>query len=229
MSKLVIFGAAEIAELAIYYFSKDTNYNVVACTVDDEYLKESSISGIPILPYSEFLKKYSTDEISVHVGLSYTKLNKLREEKYLQVKSDGYTCASYISTKLVNWTEQDHIGDNCFILENQTIQPNVFIGNNVMLWSGNHIGHGTKINDHSYISSHVVISGHCEIGKRCFCGVNSTVKDFTKIGNDCFISMDASVTKDLNDGTVVLGPRSSFLDSEERTARAIKKKYFDLK
>jgi sugar O-acyltransferase (sialic acid O-acetyltransferase NeuD family) len=228
MNKLVIFGAAEIAELAYFYFTKDSNYEVSAYVIDDKFVKEDSLNNIPILAYSEFLQKYSSNSTSVHVGLSYTKLNQLREEKYNQIKGEGYSCASYISTKLVNWAEQKHIGDNCLILENQTIQPNVKIGNNVMLWSGNHIGHGTIINDHSYISSHVVISGHCEIGKRCFFGVNATVKDFTKIGDDCFISMGASVTKDLDNGTVVSGPKSNFLDKEDRAAKMIKKKYFNL-
>ena len=32
---LIIFGAGDIAQLAHYYFSADSNYEVVAFTVDD--------------------------------------------------------------------------------------------------------------------------------------------------------------------------------------------------
>ena len=52
-------------------------------------------------------------------------------------------------------------GDNCFILEDNTVQPFVTIGNNVTLWSGNHIGHDSVIEDDCFISSHVVVSGTC--------------------------------------------------------------------
>ncbi len=35
---LVIFGAGDIAQLAHYYFSTDSDYDVVAFTVDAAYL-----------------------------------------------------------------------------------------------------------------------------------------------------------------------------------------------
>lgn len=40
--QLVIFGSAEIAELAYYYFQHDSNYEVIAFTVDDDFVKVSS-------------------------------------------------------------------------------------------------------------------------------------------------------------------------------------------
>ena len=53
------------------------------------------------------------------------------------------------------------MGDNCFIFEDNTVQPFVTLGNNLVLWSGNHIGHHSTLRDHCFISSHVVISGFC--------------------------------------------------------------------
>jgi len=97
-----------------------------------------------------------------------------------------------------------------------------------MLWSGNHIGHGAKIRDHAYVSSHVVIAGHCDIGKRCFLGINSTIKDFTKIGDDCFIAMNASVVSNLNNGSVALGTSCKVFKHDDKRAKLIKKRYFYL-
>src|SRR3546814_726615 len=114
----------------------------------------------------------------MHVALSYNRLNQLREDKYHSAKAAGYRLASYVCSRSVVWPDLS-VGDNCFILENQTIQPTVKIGNNVMIWSGNHLGHGTQIKDHVYIASHVCIAGHCVIGERSFMGVNATTADFT--------------------------------------------------
>jgi sugar O-acyltransferase (sialic acid O-acetyltransferase NeuD family) len=224
---LVIFGTGEIAELASYYFNKDSNYNVVAFTVDDKYLSSSQLIDLPVIPFSEIKDKFPPSDNDMHVAISYSKLNQLRQEKYQQAKDSGYKLASYVCSKSVIWDDLE-TGDNCFILENQTIQPTTIIGNNVVLWSGNHIGHGTIIRDHVYISSHVVISGHCDIGQRCFLGVNSTIKDFTCIANDCFIAMDASVINDLDEGSVVLSKSSDVFKDDDKRARIIKKKYFKL-
>ena len=228
MSKLlVIFGSGEIAALAKFYFEHDSDRKVVAFTVDDAYAKEDQFEGLPLLPYSEVVKRYPPDAYDMHVALSYAKLNRLRQEKYEQVKAAGYTLATYVCSKSATWPDLT-IGDNCFILENQTIQPTVRIGNNVMIWSGNHLGHGTEIGDHTYIASHVVISGHCKIGQRNFFGVNATVRDFCSIGDDCFIAMGASVARDIPSGSVVLGPKAEYYTEDDRRAKALKKHYFKL-
>jgi len=225
MKNLIIFGSAEIAELAHYYFDNDSGYNVLGFTVDDEYLSEDTLQRLPVIPWSEVVDKFKPSDTSMHVALSYKHLNRLREEKYLQAKGAGYKLANYVSSKSATWPDLT-TGDNCFILENQTVQPTVKIGSNVMLWSGNHIGHGTVIKDHVYVASQVVISGHCDIGERSFLGVNATIKDFTHIGADCFIAMDACVTRDLEDGSVVLSAPSEIYPVEDRRAKVIKKKYF---
>lgn len=225
MKRLVIFGSAEIAELAYYYFSNDSAYQVVAFTVDDDYASADQFCGLPLIPFSQVTKHFPPDQNEMHVALSYTRLNQLRQEKYEQAKATGYTLASYVCTKSATWPDLT-VGDNCFILENQTIQPTVTIGNNVMIWSGNHLGHGSIIGDHTYIASHVVISGHCKIGKRCFFGVNATLKDFTVIGDDCFVGMDASVVRNLSNGATALAIPAEIIDSEDRRAQVIKKKYF---
>ena len=224
---IVIFGSAEIASLAKYYFDNDSEYNVIAFTVDDEFVNTDSFEGLPLVPFSKVNELYPAKDYDMFVALSYMKLNKVRESKYEQAKKAGYKLVSYVSSKSVFWPDIS-VGDNCFILENQTIQPTVKIGNNVMIWSGNHLGHGSIIENHVYISSHVVISGHCNIGQRCFLGVNATIKDFCNIGDDCFITMDASITRDINVGSVVLGTSSEILESDDRRARTIKKKYFKL-
>jgi sugar O-acyltransferase (sialic acid O-acetyltransferase NeuD family) len=225
--KLVIFGTAEMAELAHFYFTHDSPYTVAAFTADDDYVESDRFHGLPLVPFSRVAEECPPDDYDMHVALSYMKLNQLRQTKYEQARAAGYQLPSYVCSKAVTWPDLT-IGDNCFILENQTIQPTVQIGNNVMIWSGNHLGHGTHIADHTYIASHVVISGHCNIGRRCFFGVNVTVRDFITIGDDCFIAMDASITRDVPDGAVALGAGGTVMEAQDERARKIKAKYFNL-
>lgn len=226
-NKIVIFGTGEIAELAYFYFKNDESfpYEVVAFTADDEYVDSDTFLDLPLIPISKLKTQYPSSEYGAHVALSYRKLNKIREEKYFLLKEMGYKLVSYVCSNSVTWADLN-IGDNCFILENQTIQPTVKIGNNVMIWSGNHLGHGCEIKDHSYISSHVCISGHVKIGERCFLGVNSAFADFVEIGNDCFIGMGANVVSKLDDGSMVLCAKSNVFCREDKLTKKILKSYF---
>jgi sugar O-acyltransferase (sialic acid O-acetyltransferase NeuD family) len=201
---LVIFGSGDIAQLAHYYFSTDSNYEVVAFTVDAAYIAAIEFCGLPVVPFEEVVSHYSPDTHEIFVALSYSKLNQVRKEKYLATKTLGYRLASYISshTTVLN---DGRIGDNCFILEDNTIQPFVTIGDNVTLWSGNHIGHHSTIHDHCFIASHVVISGGVEIDESCFIGVNATLRDHIKVGEKCVIGAGALLLADADPEGVYIG------------------------
>ena len=202
---LVIFGSGDIAQLAHYYFRTDSNYEVVAFTVDAAYISETVFCGLPVVPFEDVAQKYNPDEHEIFVALSYSKLNAVRKEKYLAVKDLGYRLASFVSSRATVLND-GRIGENCFIFEDNTIQPFVTIGNNVTLWSGNHIGHHSTIKDHCFIASHVVVSGGIEIGEQCFIGVNATLRDHIKIGDRCVIGAGALLLADAEAEGVYLGP-----------------------
>jgi sugar O-acyltransferase (sialic acid O-acetyltransferase NeuD family) len=214
MAKIVIFGTGDIAQIANYYLKIDSPHEVVAFTVNAEYLKEDQFEGLPVVPFENLESSHPPAEYQMFIALSYTKLNKIREEKYHQAKAKGYTLISYISSKC-SYMSQFPCGDNCFIFEDNTIQPFVKIGSNVTLWSGNHIGHHSTIESHNFISSHVVISGHCHIGPNCFLGVNATLHNNVKLGAENILAAGAIIAKSTDDKDLWLPARST--KSEKRT------------
>jgi sugar O-acyltransferase (sialic acid O-acetyltransferase NeuD family) len=203
--QLVIFGSGEIAQLAHFYFSTDSEYEVVAFTVDASYIKESQFCSLPVVAFNEVVSNYPPENHEFFVALGYSKLNAVRKEKYLTAKAMGYQIARYISTRATVQND-GHIGENCFIFEDNTIQPFVTIGNNVTLWSGNHIGHHSTIKDHCFIASHAVISGGVEVGEQCFIGVNATLRDHIRIGDRCVIGAGALLLADAEPESVYIGP-----------------------
>lgn len=201
---LVIFGSGDIAQLANFYFTTDSSYQVVAFTVDSAYLSDATFCDLPVVPFEEVVRLYPPDRHEMFVALSYSKLNAVRKDKYLTAKALGYQLASYVSSHATVLNE-DRIGENCFILEDNTIQPFVTIGNNVTLWSGNHVGHHSVIKDHTFVASHVVVSGGVEIGEQCFLGVNATLRDHIKIGDRCVIGAGALLLSDAEPEGVYIG------------------------
>lgn len=194
-TQLIIFGTGDIAQLAHYYFNIDSDYEVVAFTVDGAFLTAPSYCGLPVVAFEEITTKFPPGSHEIFIALSYSKLNEIRKEKYLAAKALGYKIGSYISSHATVLNQGD-IGENCFILEDNTIQPFVKIGDNVTLWSGNHIGHHSKIMNHCFIASQVVVSGGVEIGEQCFIGVNATLRDHIKVGEKCVIGAGALLLQD---------------------------------
>lgn len=205
MKKVIIFGIADAAELSHFYFTNDSNYQVEAFSVDSAYLPaDPKFCGLPIVSFETVVDKYPPDEFAFFIALGYSSLNQIRKNKYLAVKELGYELASYVSSKATVLNDHN-IGENCFILEDNTIQPFVSIGNNVTMWSGNHIGHHTRIGDHSFLASHIVVSGHVQIGESCFIGVNATFRDHIVVGEKCIIGAGALILSDVDAGGVYVG------------------------
>ena len=201
MAKIVIFGAGKIAEIAHFYFKHDSEYEVAAFCVDREYLNADRFCGLPVAAFEDLEKRYPPAEYQMFIALSYAKVNVLRAGKYRAAKDKGYSLVSYVSTRATTFPGLQ-MGDNCFILEDNTIQPFVTIGNNVTLWSGNHIGHHSRIEDHCFIASHVVVSGGVTIKENCFLGVNVTLRDHITLGRNCVIGAGALIVKDTEDDGV---------------------------
>jgi sugar O-acyltransferase (sialic acid O-acetyltransferase NeuD family) len=198
---IVIFGAGDIAQLAHFYFVEDTDRKIAAFTVDGAYLKENEFCGLPIVAFETVEQEFPPDNFDMFVALSYRGINRLRAEKCTAARQKGYTLSSYVSSRATVLTKHP-IGDNAFLLEDNTIQPFVKIGNNVTLWSGNHIGHHSIIEDDCFIASHVVISGGVVIGQGTFVGVNATVRDHVSIGTRSVIGAGALVLEDTGNEAV---------------------------
>jgi len=209
--KIVIFGTGDIAQIANYYFSIDTDFEVVAFSINREFIDTNTFEGKPVIPFEEIEEKYPNSEYSMFIALSYSKMNKVRERIYHEAKGKGYVLVNYISSKC-SYMSQFPPGDNCFIFEDNTIQPYVKIGNNVTLWSGNHIGHHSIIHDHNFISSHVVISGHCEVMSNCFLGVNATIGHKVKLEKNNIIGAGCIIVKSTSPSEVYVPARSIKLD-----------------
>jgi len=204
MKPIVICGTGQIAELAHFYFTNDSQHKIAAFTVDREFIQSDTFLNLPVVPLDEIQKKFPPSKFAAFVAISYTKLNAIRAQKYLILKDYGYEMVSYVSSRATIWSGF-HCGENCFILEDNTIQPFAKIGHNVTLWSGNHIGHHSEIRDNCFISSHVVISGGTLIKENSFIGVNASLRDHITIEKNNIISAGALILQDTVENGVYIG------------------------
>ena len=205
--QIIVFGTGEIAELADFYFTSDSRYEVVGFTVDGAFLKQTEFRGRPVVAFEDIVETFSPARYGMFVAVSYAKINAVRTEKVAAACAKGYRLATYLSSRATTFPGFEP-KPNCFILEDNTIQPFASVGANVTLWSGNHIGHHSIIEDDVFLASHVVVSGGVRIGQGSFVGVNVTIRDHVTIGKKCVLGAGALVLEDQPDLSVV-APRGT--------------------
>ena len=195
MAKVVIFGAGDIARLAHHYFTHDSPHEVAGFVADRAFRKGDEFLGLPFTDAEDAPQRFPPGEYEMFVAISYMKMNAVRAEKYAAMKAAGYRLVSYVSSRC-SYLSLTPPGDNCFILEDNTIQPFTAIGADTIMWSGNHLGHHSRIGAHCYIAGHVIISGLVRVGDFCFIGVHATLRDHITVGERCIIGMNALITAD---------------------------------
>ena len=206
MADLVIFGAGDIAELAHLYFTTDSPHRIVAFTVDRSFRKSDRFVGLPVVDFEDVSSHYPPASHQMFIAIGYTGMNAVRAARYETARSLGYGLVSYVSSRCTVLAEV--VGDNCLILEDNTIQPFARIGNDVTLWSGNHIGHHSVIGDHCFVTSHVVVSGRAEVGPFCFLGVNATLRNGVRLAPRTLVGAGATILEDTEPNGIYPGTRA---------------------
>ena len=204
MSEVVVFGTGTFAELVDFYLTHDSDHEVVAFTADREYVDGDTAYGRPLVPFDEVTDRYPPAAYDMFVAVGYRDVNRLRAATFAAAKREGYDLVSYVCSASTHWGDTE-IGENCFLFEDQTIQPFVEIGDDVVLWSGNHVGHHATLGDHCFVTSHVVVSGYVEVEPYAFLGVNATLRDEVTIGESCVVGAGASVVDDTEPDSVYVG------------------------
>ena len=200
MKKIIIFGTGELAQ-RIFFYLQDSEDTVIAFCANKSKIDKEELLGLPVVAFEDIEEKFSPNEFSMFIALAYSEMNKKRTKFFEEAKNKGYELYSYIHPSTKIW-DKFEMGENCFILANNVIQPFVKIGNNVLIGSNNLISHNTTINDNCFITSNVTMGGHITMGKNCFVGLSSTINQRIKIGNQCIIGASTIITKDVNDKEV---------------------------
>jgi len=82
---------------------------------------------------------------------------------------------------------------------------NTTIGKGTKINRYAHIGHNGAIGQHCQIGGQVFIAGSCKIGDYCELALCSCIRNSTKLGKNVMVGMGSVVTKNIEDGWVIVG------------------------
>lgn len=206
MADIVVFGAGQLAELAKAHIDRHGPDRVVGFTVDSDYLDSDTVHGLPLVRWEELESRFPAAEVKLLGPISFRRMNAFRRERTAEGVRRGYEFASFIHPSSQIYAES--IGSNCFVLENNLIQPCARIGDGLLMGSGNHVGHHTVVGDFCFISNGVTISGGCSIGQDCYLAPSATIDMGVEIGAGSYIG-SATLTRRSIPELSVVRPRES--------------------
>ena len=215
MSKLVLFGNGRGADVAYRFLKSDSEHEICGFTVDRKFMTGETYRDLPIVPFDAVEERFPPEEYRMLILLGYQGMNSLREVKFREAKAKGYRLESYVASNIFR-VEDIQVGENCFILDNQSISLDVSIGNNVVMWSSNHIGDMTHIADHAWISSHVTVAANVEIGERAFLGIGATISNGVKLAPATFVGADRLITQDTQASGVYVSGHEAKIEANSR-------------
>jgi sugar O-acyltransferase (sialic acid O-acetyltransferase NeuD family) len=219
--RIVIVGTGESAAFAFEYFSDDSAHEVVAFSAERSFQTADVYCGLPVVPLDELAGAYPPAGYRTFVAVSMTQLNRVRRRLYEAVKTAGYDCVSYISSRAFTMASAV-VGENAFIQEHVALQHRARVGDNVFIGSGACIGHSSVIEDDCFVGPGAMVCGLSKVGRSCFVGAQSCIADGLSVAEDCIIGAGAVVLKDTAPRQVWLGNparpvgRDSFEASRER-------------
>lgn len=203
MIDIIIIGNTKAAEIIYGYLLSDARYNVVAFSVDAEFISENTKFGLPVVDFQFLEEKYDPKHYQIALGVGYKKINQIRALFYEKSKEKGYSILTYIHpSAVVNNTAK--IGEGSMILSNSVIEPYAILEENILIWSNCTIAHHSKVESHVWIASNSVISGSAIIKQYTFVGVNVTISNEVVVHEKNIIGARCLITKNTNENEVYL-------------------------
>ena len=201
--KVVIFGISDFASQVSFYLKQDSDYEIVAYTVNAEYNQTKTFLDLPVVDFEEVETLYPPTDFSMFIAIGYHKLNATRTAKFNETKAKGYHLISYVCSRNSFWNDL-MVGENCFIMEGNIFMQNVKIADNVIIAVGNKIGHDSVIEENCFLTSNIMLGGFCTIKKNTFIGLSAVVRDKTTIEENNILGAGAIILKNTKKGSSFL-------------------------
>ena len=206
MRPLIILGCGNFAQTAHYYFTRDSDYQVVAFTVDAEFLEQESFLDLPVVPFEEVETRFAPSSHHFFVAMGLREVNRRRAAKLAEAEGKGYRIASYVSSRAIVPAEL-MAGPNTWIMENAHVHPFATIGRNVIIWGSSAVGVKSRIGDHCWISG-AIVGDSVTVGEGTFLGLGSVIASFATVGKHNLIGAGALILKNTGDEQIYPGQPS---------------------
>jgi sugar O-acyltransferase (sialic acid O-acetyltransferase NeuD family) len=210
---IVIIGAGGQAKNIALLIEQIGGWEIIGFVDDDLKKKGQRIKGYGVLgTTNEILKKLDNVSIVFSIGNG-----KIVEEKVHWLKSlnKNLEFPNLIHPSSIIDQKEVELGEGNIINANAVFTTEIKIGSFNYFNRCCSVSHDVKIGDFCFIHAGVHLSGESDIGSRVWFGVNSTIIQVLKIGDDSIIGAGAVILKDVKPKAVMVGNPAKLLKFKE--------------
>lgn len=200
---IVIYGNSDFADLMDYYFSSDSDCNVIGFCVEEKYIKSSTFKGKPLVAFENVEKHFPIDKVKMFVAVGYRSM-RLRASLYKKTLSKGYRHVNYISSKC-SIDKTCIVGNNNAILQGAVLEPFSKIGNNNVLYTNVIVCHHAEIGNDCFLSARSLVGGYTIIKDNSFLGFSSVILQKLVIDIETLIAAGSVVNKSYSEYQLLAG------------------------
>lgn len=137
--------------------------------------------------------------------------------------SDGFAYERHNGGELEKFPHRGYlrIGNNVEIFVNCSVArgslSDTIIGDGTKLDALVHIAHNVVIGRNCELTAGTIIGGSTIVGDMCWMGLNCTLKNKIKLGNNVIVASGASVINDVPDGDIVAGVPAKSIKHKVKT------------
>lgn len=205
--KVIVIGNSEYAQLVYSYISEDETIDVVAFSVEKEYININEINGLPVIAYEDIEHYYGIEQVKLVLAIGYAKMGKIREKLFSLYSDKGYEFINYIHPTAII-PKDLVIGVGNVIMEGAIISRQCKIGNANIIGAGMMMGHDNQIGNFNSLTS-AKTCGFVTIKNNCFLGANATVRDGVIINSFSLVGALSYVDKNLAENALVSPAKST--------------------
>ena len=100
MSRVVVFGVGQFAELAHFYLTHDSPHEVVGVHRRPRLpAANEDFQGLPVVAFEELEDAFPPGDAAFFLPISFKRMNHVRAEQRADREGQGYELISYVSSK----------------------------------------------------------------------------------------------------------------------------------
>lgn len=203
---VIVIGNTAYSKMLMEYI-EETGLYVDAFAVDEKYIRETVISGKPVISFSKLSSAYSRETTILFLGIGYSKLGIVKKDLFLFLKHNGFRFANFIH-KTACISSNTSIGEGNVFFENVVVQRNTIIGDGNLFFSNATIMHDNSIGNFNSFCAGSVVNGFVTIDDCNFIGANATIREKIKIKDNNLIGASVYVNRNIETDCAVLPPTS---------------------
>ena len=205
-SSLIMIGSGGHAKVLVEILQRQ-NIQIEGIITPDKELESKVFANIPVLGDDSIFDQLNHKNCIIINGIGSVPGNKLRFEKYKQLKELNYKFSTVLSKEAII-SDYSNIEEGVQVMNGSIIQSDVSIGANSIINTGSIIEHDCVIGRHNHIAPGVALSGNVKTGDHVHIGTGASIIQGIDIASGSVIGAGANITRNVKEKEVVLPPQS---------------------